>query len=171
VSHSPEPVETVPVLPDLSRVAVKNGAPLTHARVKEIRTSGIVFVADQGLFKVSFDRLPAEYLAYYGPMAVEDPTPTPAAAAAAADAPVVPAAIKPRPQRNALEDAQAELAYVQRKAGLEDQIRQDRETIDHWYKQSSFVSEGRLSQEQFEVAQADLAVASAQLAQLEALGP
>jgi hypothetical protein len=166
-----EPVETEAVVPDLSRVVVKGGEPLTHARVKEVRVSGIVFVADQGLFKVGFDRLPAEYEAYYGPMAIPDPVPTEAPTPQAADAATVQPTAKPRPQRNALEDAQAELVYVQKKASLEDRLKTDRDTIDRWYKQSSFVKEGQVSQSQYEMAEADFTLASAQLAQLESDGP
>jgi hypothetical protein len=171
VSPSPEPpVEVESGAPDLSRVVVKDGPPLTHARVREVRASGILFIADQGMFKVAFDRLSPEFGAYYGPMAVADPVPTetPTPPADPASAQPTP---KPRQQRNAQEDAQAELVYVQRKASLEDRMKGDQATIDRWYKQSSFNNDSPITQSQYDVAQADLNAAAVQLAQLEAEGP
>jgi hypothetical protein len=169
-SAEPSVSDAPPVTPDLTRIVIKNEPPITHARVKEVHPGGIVFVADQGMMMVGFDKLPEEFQAYYGPMAIPDVTPTPVSPSAAAEAAVAIAAAKPRPQRNSLEDAQAELAYAQRKAGLEDQMKRDREVIDRWYKQSSFDPQA-LTEQQYEVAQADYAVAEAQLVQLEANGP
>jgi hypothetical protein len=166
----PDPAEEEPLVPDLNRVPVKAGMTLTHARVKEVHPGGIVFVADQGLFKVGFDRLPEIFQAYYGPMAVPEPEPPSPPSPSPVDPALAPAAAKPRPQRDSLEDAQAALAYAQRKASLEGRISQDSATIDLWYKQSSF-EKGGLTEQQYQDAQADIALASAQLAQLEADGP
>jgi hypothetical protein len=165
----PEPTEVPLEVPDLSKVSVKDGGTLTHARVKEIHASGIVFVADQGLYKVSFDRLPPNYAAYFGPQAVPDPivpSPTPT------DSDVTPTpVVKPRPQRTAIEDAQAEVAYAQKKASYENQIKSDQATIDLYYKQSNFNNSSPVTSAQYEVAEADLQATQVALSQLEAAGP
>jgi hypothetical protein len=166
----PEPVDAAPSVPDLSRIVVKGGDTLTHARVKEIHPGSMVLIADQGLFKVTWDRLPEEFHDYYISMAVPDPTPVPTSAPVAGGAPTAEPMAKAKPQRSALEDEQAQLAFAQRKASLENQLKADRATIDRWYKQSSFET-GGVSQSEYDVAQADYAVVSGQLAQLEADGP
>lgn len=162
-----EPAEE-PVMPDLTTVVVKDRSPLTHATVKAIHPDAIVFTCDQGIFKVDFDRLAPEFGAYFGPQAVPDPTP--AAPVDATPVVVAPVVVPPRErQRTTLEDAQARLAYAQAKAGLEDRLKQDRDAIDRYYKQSTY--EPVISESQFDVAKADFDVQAASLAQLEATGP
>jgi hypothetical protein len=169
---TPEPAPEPPQTPDLASVPVLGGHPLTHAKVKEIHESGILFLSDQGLVKVSFKNLPPEYLDYFGPIAVKEP----AAAEPADPAAVTPAATPPpvarsKPERTSVEDAQASLAYSQAVSGLRDRLQNDQNVIDHWYKQSSFVQEGRLSENQFNMAKADFEAATIQLADLQANGP
>jgi hypothetical protein len=163
---APEVVEA-PVVPDLSSIIVKGRAPLTHAKVKEIHPDAMVFICDEGIFKIDFDRLPPEFGIYYGPMAVPDPTPTPTPVPTTSDTPVV-APVRERPQRTTLEDAQASLAYAQAKAACEDRLKSDREILDHYYKQSTY--EPVVTESQFEIAKADYDVQAAALAQLEANG-
>jgi hypothetical protein len=166
-----EPTDVPMEVPDLSKVPVKDGGTLTHARIKEIHPSGIIFIADQGLYKVSFDRLPPNFAAYYGPQAVPDPV-VPSPTMSPADSDITPTpVIKPRPQRTAVEDAQAELAYAQRKAAFENQIKGDQNTIDTYYKQSTFNNGSPVTTAQYEVAEADLQSAQTSLALLEGAGP
>jgi hypothetical protein len=167
----PEPTEAPMEVPDLSRVPIKDGGTLTNARIKIIHPSGIIFVADQGLYKVSFDRLPPNYAAYYGPQAIPDPI-EPSPTVTPEDPDITPTPVpKPRPQRTAIEDAQAELAYAQRKAGYENQIKSDQATIDTYYKQSNFNNGSPVTTAQYEVSEADLQATQVALSQLEAAGP
>jgi hypothetical protein len=168
---TPEPTPEPARSPDLASVPVLGGRPITHATVKEIHESGIVFLSDQGLVKVSFKNLPPEYLDYYGPMAVKEPVAEPVDPANVPPVATPPPAVKEKHERTAIEDAQANLAYSQAVSGLRDRLQNDQDVIDHWYKQSSFVQEGRLSENQFNMAKADFEAATIQLAELQANGP
>ena len=173
-SSEPDVPEAPAAPPSLDRVVVKEKVPLvlTHAKVKEIHPSGIVFTCDQGIFKVSFDKLPPEYESYYGPLAIADVVPTETPDTAATPVTVAePVGPRPKPQKTAVEDAQARLVYASTKSGLEDRIKTDQAFIDRWYRQSTFEQEGQVSQTQFEVSKADFDLATAQLNQLEANGP
>jgi hypothetical protein len=55
--------------PDLSLVPIGNGKTLTNARVKSARANSILFMCDQGIFDVSYDRLPPEFRTFYAPAA------------------------------------------------------------------------------------------------------
>jgi len=169
---TPEPTPEPPHSPDLVSVPILDSHPLTNAKVKEIHESGIVFLCDQGLIKVSFKNLPPEYLDYYGPMAEKEAVaaePTDAATVTPVATP--PPAQKSKPERTAIQDAQANLTYSQAVAGLRDRLQSDQSVMDHWYKQSSFVQEGRLSENQFNMAKADFEAATVQLSELQANGP
>ena len=169
---TPEPTPEPAHAPDLAAVPVLGGHPITHAKLKEIHESGILFLCDQGLIKVSFKNLPPEFSDYYGPMAVKEVVaaePTDAATATPVATP--PPAVKPKPERTPMQDAQATLAYSQAVSALRDRLQNDQSVIDHWYKQSSFVQEGRITESQFNVAKADFEAVTAQLAELQANGP
>jgi hypothetical protein len=60
---------TQAVAPDLSLVPIGNGKTLTNARVKNARPASILFMCDQGLIDVSYDRLPPEFRSFYAPAA------------------------------------------------------------------------------------------------------
>jgi hypothetical protein len=170
---TPAPTPEPPQSPDLRLVPVAGAHALTHARIKEVHESGIVFICDQGLVKVGFKQLPPEFQAFYGPMAAQETASqdTPAGASAVPSAPPPPPAPRPKPERTPIQDAQANLAYNQACAGLRDRLQNDQHVIDHWYNQSSFVQEGYVSETQFNVAKADFEAATAQLAELQASGP
>jgi hypothetical protein len=180
LTHSQKGLVTSPIpsgpqsqgpAPDLTSVPVTNGTTLTHARVKDARPNTMVFACDQGLFEVSYDRLPPAFRAYYAP-----PTPTPSPTASAdSQAPQAPAAAavsawKPQPQRSSEEETQAVLAFNQRKASLEQHQRDDMEIINRWYKQSTF-DPNAMPQSQFDSTKADYDATTAQLGRLVANGP
>lgn len=167
---TPEPVKVAP--PNLASVPVLNGTTLTHARVKEARVNSVVFMCDQGLFEISYDRLSPDFKAFYAPTPtpvptdadgnpIPTPTPTPA-----------PTVVQPKPQiqRTSQQEADARLNYANQKAGLESRQNADLDTINRWYKQSTF-EPGGVSQSQFESAHADYDAATAALNQLLANGP
>jgi len=87
VPVTPEPAKVAP--PDLASVPVLNGPTLTHVRVKDARAKSLVFMCDQGLFEISYDKLSPGFKAYYTPKVtpvptdadgnpIPTPTPTPA---------------------------------------------------------------------------------------------
>ena len=170
VPVTPEPAKVAP--PDLASVPVLNGPTLTHVRVKDARAKSLVFMCDQGLFEISYDKLSPNFKAYYTPKVtpvptdadgnpIPTPTPTPA-----------PTVIQPAPQvqRTSQQEADARLNYANQKAGLESRQNQDLDTINRWYKQSTF-EPGGVSQSQFDSAHADYDAATVALNQLIATGP
>jgi hypothetical protein len=157
--------------PKLDSIQVIRGPVLTHAKVKSARVNSIVFMCDQGIFEVNYDRLPPEFQGYYMP----SPSVAAAQAVAAVESAVAPApapapAPRPEPQRSYEEDMNARLNFVSSKAGLEARQQSDLDTITKWYKQSNF-EPGGLSQGQFDTAKADYDAATAQLNTLVAQGP
>ena len=79
--------------------------------------------------------------------------------------------MRAKPERTTLQQAQAVLSYNQSVASLRERIRKDQEMIDHWYNQSSFVKDGLVSENEFNVAKADFDTATIQLNELLANGP
>jgi hypothetical protein len=159
--------------PDLERIALKKGAVLTHAKVRSIEASGILFYCDQGLLKIPFENLPEAFADYYKPMiaVASVPVDTITVTTAAPIAPPAPAPyVAPRAQKTALQDAQDSLAFTVSRNALKDRIRQDQDLITNWYRQSTFESTS-ISESQYTSAKADLDTATAQLGQLDANGP
>lgn len=177
---TPEPTPAAPASPNLDEVQVKGGAALTHATVKAVRASGVVFLCDQGLVEVPFGSLPANLAAYFSAMLppTPSPTPTPDGAASQSDSPATPVPTptpvpppKPHTEKSFQQDTQDRLAFIEARQALRDRIKTDQDIIDHWYKQSSFEKNGYVSESQFNSAKADQDAAIAQLNQLEAGGP
>ena len=163
----PTPEDTGPKKPNLEKIPVKGGAALTHATMKAVRSSGVVFLCDQGLVEVPFNKLPADMVAYYAPMVPPEPSPGIVAAP-----PLQPTAQpKPRQEKSFVQDAQDRLSFTETRMALRDRIKMDQDTIDHWYKQSEFVKDGYVTESQFNAAKADLDATVARLAELEASGP
>jgi hypothetical protein len=166
---TPEPTVYVPKPPDMTEIPVRDGETLTHAKVKELRTKTIVFLCDQGIFEVGFDRLPPQFAQYYGPIIATQPASTPDAAGTVSAPPTKPPA-KEKPQRSAVDDASARASFFSSKESLENRLKSDQETIDKWYRQSSF-EPGGISEAQFNSAKADFDYTTSQLSQLIANGP
>ena len=171
ITPTPEPSTEAPQPPDMALIPVTGEHPLTHARVKEVHDSGIVFFCDQGLVKVSFKKLPPQFQDYYQSRAVKDEIAPGPADVAPSPAPTPPPAARAKLERTPMQEAQAVLSYNQTCSGLRDRIRRDQDTIDHWYKQSSFVPDGFVSETQFSVAKADFEAATLQLDEVLANGP
>jgi hypothetical protein len=170
---SEEPTPTRVPDPDLDSILVKGQATLTHAKIKEIHTDSILFVCDQGLAEVAFDKLPPEFRTRYAPP-VSSPSPTPTGDIPATQPPATVAATPtPRPpvrQRSIEEEAAARVAYQERKSALEAHQQEDLVIINRWYKQSTFDPDA-ISQSTFDWVKADYDSTTAQLNQLEATGP
>jgi len=163
----PEEKVVTPPAPKLDAIQVVRGPILTHAKVKSARPNSIVFMCDQGIFEVNYDRLPPEFQSYYMPA----PMPTPAEAASAVEPAPAPApAPKPEPQRSYEDDMNARLSFASTKAGLESRQQGDLDLMTKWYKQSNF-EPGGLTQQQFDTAKADYDATTAQLNTLVAQGP
>ncbi len=175
VPATPEPAAAVPEPPDATAVTLATGRTLTHATVKQVQSGGILFLSDQGLVQVPFRDLPEAFQDYYRPMmkaAEVSPSPTPAPTADdAAPTPTPVPVIHNKPERTPLQDAQATAGFYQSCAALRSRIEADQNTIDHWYKQSSYVQEGYVSEAQFNVAKSDKDAATLQLNELLATGP
>jgi hypothetical protein len=157
--------------PKLDSIQVLRGPVLTHAKVKSARVNSIVFMCDQGIFEVNYDRLPPEFQNFYMP----PPAVAAAQAVASVDSAVAPVpapapATKPEPQRSYEEDMNARLNFVATKAGLESRQQGDLDLITRWYKQSNF-EPGGLTQQQFDTTKADYDAVTAQLNTLVAQGP
>ncbi len=162
-----EPPDTAPKAPNLAQIALKTGRVLTNAKLKTVRPSGVLFLCDQGLVEVPLGNLPDEMASYYAPMVVPEmapagptpvpPTPTPAPVA--------------RPQKSYVQDAQDRLAYASQRVALKDRIAHDQQIIDQWYKQSSFVKDGYVTESVYNATKADMEAAIAQLSLLESNGP
>jgi hypothetical protein len=185
---APPPIQMVPevpTVPDLERIALKNGTVLTHAKVKAVQANGILFLCDQGLMKIPFANLPTDLADYYKPMVdvaiVPADAPSivstaPAATVAPVDvpAPVAPPAppprVAPQVQRTVLQDAQDNLEFTVARNSLKDRIKADQELITNRYRQSTFENSA-ISESQFTAAKADLDAAMVQLGQLDANGP
>ncbi|HEY5227690.1 MAG TPA: hypothetical protein VIJ19_04060 [Opitutaceae bacterium] len=155
--------------PNLDSVVVQNAGTLTHVKVKSAKANSILIACDQGLFDVTYDRLPPEFRAFYMPTPTPSvatdqqatvPTPTPAATSS----------YKPPVQRTFEEENQARLAYAATKSALEARQQADLDVINKFYKQSNF-EPGGLTQTQFDTAKADYDATTAQLGSVVALGP
>jgi hypothetical protein len=159
--------------PDLTTIAVANGQTLTHARVKDARATSVVFVCDQGLFEISYDRLPPQFRAYYAPKG-QPPAPAEDSSAAPTPSPTptrpATVSVSRRAERTPAEDAQALASFEQQKTIYENRQKSDSDVMDSWYKQSSFKT-GGITQDQFDSAKSDYDTAANQLAQLESNGP
>jgi hypothetical protein len=166
---TPEPTEYKPQPPDLTTIPVKDGVALTNAKVKELRSRSIVFLCDQGLFEVGFDRLPPKFALYYGPIIARLPAPAVDSGVALPTPTPVPTARVKR-ERTPIEEANARLGFFSTKESLEGRLKRDQDVIDRWYKQSSFDG-GGMSEGEFEGARADFEATSVQLSQLLANGP
>lgn len=175
VPATPEPAATVPEPPDATAVTLASGRTLTHAKAKQVQASGILFLCDQGLVQVPLKDLPEAFQDYYRPLmqaAAPTATPTPAAEdAAPTPTPTPVPVIHNKPERTPLQDAQATAGFYQSCAALRSRIEADQNTIDHWYKQSSYVQDGYVSEAQFNVAKSDKDAATLQLNELLATGP
>ena len=174
---TPEPAPAAPEPPDATAVTLASGRTLTHAKAKEVSAGGILFLCDQGLVKVAMKDLPGPFQEYYGPLAATPaPTPSPTASPTSADAAPSPTptpvpVIHNKPERTPLEDAQATVGFYQACEALRKRIEADQSTIDHWYKQSSYVQDGLVSEAQFNTAKSDRDAATLQLNELLATGP
>ena len=160
----PGPV-AAPEAPNLASVAVGRGLLLTHAKVKDVTTTGVVFLCDQGLVKIPFDHLPAEFATFYTPKIVEEDVPS-----VPTVSPSPPPPVQRRVEKSAVQDAQDQLAFTRARMGLSDRIKGDEQVMDQWYQQSSFRNP-TVAESTFVSAKADLNAATLQLAELEANGP
>ncbi|HZZ20602.1 MAG TPA: hypothetical protein VFE25_14600 [Opitutaceae bacterium] len=165
-----ENVDAPQVPPKLDVIQVARGPVLTHAKVKSARPNSIVFLCDQGLFEVNYDRLPPEFETFYRTQAVATSVPS-SESASSAPAPVPAQAPAPKiaPQRSYEDDMNARLNLASRKAALEGRQQGDLDTMTRWYKQSNF-EPGGLTQQDFDTAKADYDAATAQLNTLVAQG-
>jgi hypothetical protein len=161
-----------PVAPKLDSIPVVKGETLTHARVKTIHADSLLFVCDQGLVKVAYDRLPPAFAAYYQPLA---PTPTPVTT----PDPNAPPTPTPTPaptsihvrQRTPEEEAAALDSFARSKAALESDIAHDQDVIDRYYSQSTYNNSGVITEQEFTNAKIDLDARNAQLQVLLGTGP
>ncbi len=176
VVSTPIPTSMVPtpppVAPKLDSIPVVKGETLTHARVKTIYGDALLFVCDQGLVKVSYDRLPPGFAAYYQPLA---PTPTPVVTPDPNATPTptptpAPTSIHVR-QRTPEEQASAEASFAAQKSYLEADIAHDQDVIDRYYSQSTYNNTGVISEQDFTNAKIDLDAKNAKLQLLLAAGP
>lgn len=161
-----------PTAPKLDSIPVVKGETLTHARVKAIHTDSILFVCDQGLVKVTYDRLPPGFAAYYKPLA-PTPTPVPTVDPNAPPTPTptpAPTSIHVR-QRTPDEEAAAEASFAQQKSYLEQDIAHDQDIVDRYYSQSTYNNTGVISEQDFTNAKMDLDAKNAKLQLLLAAGP
>lgn len=179
-TSAPTPLPTftpTPVAkPELSRVMTFSGRVITGARVMQVRSDGILFKCDQGLVKIQFADLPEIFTAYYSRMVIMD-SPQQGAQSQFGAKPVgnIQGGITNNLVPTATQ-AERKYAYDVQRAVLKARIKDDTETIDRWNKQSSInvttqQDYGRVTQQGYETAQADLKLATSQLAELEANGP
>jgi hypothetical protein len=153
--------------PNLVAIPVRGGSTLTNAKVKEARADSVLFLCDQGIFDITYDRLTPDFRKYYAPAPTPSPSvdPTPQSTA-----PVVIKPYMPEPQRTAEEEVNLRVSFLQREAALRQHLKDDQEIMTRWYKQSSF-DPGAMSQTTFDSTKADFDATTAQLNQLEATGP
>jgi hypothetical protein len=169
---SPMPDEKLIVAqaPKLDSIQVLRGPTLTHGKVKEAKPNSVVFVCDQGILEVNYDRLAPEFEAYYAPTAVQAVADAAAKVADQAAPPSAPPpAPKPVPQRSFEDDNNARLAYASEKAALESRQQSDLDQMTKWYRQSNF-EPGGMTQQQFDTLKADYDVTTLQLNTLVARG-
>jgi hypothetical protein len=172
---TPIPTTAVPVppavAPNLDSIPVEKGQTLTHARVKGIRADSLVFVCDQGLVQVTYDRLPPAFAAYYVPRA---PTPTPVVTP---DPNVTPV---PTPtsvnvirvkQRTPEEEEQAQRQYLDAKEAIEARLKIDQELMDQYYTQSTYNNPSPVTEAQFNNAKQDFDSETAKMSELLGHGP
>jgi hypothetical protein len=155
--------------PKLDSIQVTRGPVLTHAKVKAARPNSVVFLCDQGIFEVNYDRLPPEFQGYYQPSAVQVAAEAMTAAVPAAPSAPAPAPRPPVPQRSIEDEANARLSFASQKAGLEARQQGDLDQMTKWYKQSNFES-GGMSQAQFDTVKADYDAVTSELNNLVAQG-
>jgi len=168
------PPTPVPTQPPLDSVPVKKGATLTHCKVMRFSADAVTFLCDQGIFQITYDRLPPGFAAYYVPRV---PTPSPTTDPSA-PTPVPTPTPTPRPTlpnpnhpvRSAEEDAAALWAYNGTKQRLEDRMKDLQAQMDHYYHQSSYDA-GAMSEQQFNDAKAEYDSDALKLSELESRGP
>jgi hypothetical protein len=160
-----------PVAPSLDSIPVSKGPTLTHARVKGIRTDSLVFVCDQGLYQITYDRLPPAFAAYYLPLV---PTPTPVVTRDPNATPVptpTPIGIHRVAQRSASEEREAEEEFSKRVNGMQARLDTLQAKMNQYYSQSTYNNPDVISDADFANTKTEFDNLTQQLADLQSRGP